>query len=128
VVDDNAVNRKLVELILNTIEAQVVSVENGLEGVRAVEQETFDLVLMDIQMPVMDGLTAIRRIRAWEASREGPRTPIVVLSANVMAEHRQASVAAGADDHIGKPVSVEQLIAAVRGAVQGESRAAFRVA
>ncbi len=120
VVDDNAVNRKLVELILGTIEAEVVSVENGLEGVRAVERESFDLVLMDLQMPVMDGLTAIRRIRAFEAAQRGRRTPIVVLSANVMGEHRQASAAAGADDHIGKPVGVEQLIDAVHAAVQGQ--------
>ncbi len=71
-------------------------------------------------MPVMDGLTAIRRIRAFEAAQRGRRTPIVVLSANVMGEHRQASAAAGADDHIGKPVGVEQLIDAVHAAVQGQ--------
>jgi CheY-like chemotaxis protein len=77
---------------------------------------------MDLQMPVMDGLTAIRRIRAWEAAGRRQRTPIVVLSANVMPEHHQASAAAGADDHVGKPVGVEQLITAVLGAVSSESR------
>ena len=128
VVDDNAINRKLVELILKTIEADIVSVENGLEAVQAVERDRFDLVLMDLQMPVMDGLTAIRRIRAWEADRGGRRTPIVVLSANVMSEHRQASAAAGADDHIGKPVGVEQLISAVVEAVARESDLAAHVA
>jgi CheY-like chemotaxis protein len=126
VVDDNDVNRKLVELILNTIAADVVAVENGLEAVRAVEQGRFDLVLMDLQMPVMDGLTAIRRIRAFEAAAQRPRMPIVVLSANVMTEHRQASAAAGADGHIGKPVSVEQLIAAVRDALGGAPEASRR--
>jgi len=79
-------------------------------------------------MPVMDGLTAIRRIRAWEGAQRGRRTPIVVLSANVMSEHRQASTAAGADDHIGKPVGVEQLIGAVRAAVQGHPNPASNVA
>ena len=128
VVDDNAVNRKLVELILGTIDADVVSVENGLEGVRAIERESFDLVLMDLQMPVMDGLTAIRRIRAFEGAQRGRRTPIVVLSANVMSEHRQASAAAGADDHIGKPVGVEQLIGAVLAAVKDQRRPASNVA
>jgi CheY-like chemotaxis protein len=127
-VDDNAVNRKLVELILGTIKAEVVSVENGLEAVHAVERDGFDLVLMDLQMPVMDGLTAIRRIRAWEAAGRRQRTPIVVLSANVMPEHHQASAAAGADDHVGKPVGVEQLITAVLGAVSGESRLTAGVA
>jgi signal transduction histidine kinase/ActR/RegA family two-component response regulator len=122
VVDDNATNRQVVELILKTIEADVISVENGLEAVRTVARESFDLVLMDLQMPVMDGLTAIRRIRAWEADQHSRRTPIVVLSANVMSEHRQASAAAGADDHIGKPIGVERLISAVLEAVQGEPR------
>jgi signal transduction histidine kinase/ActR/RegA family two-component response regulator len=128
VVDDNDVSRKLVELILKTIAADVVAVENGLEAVRAVEQARFDLVLMDLQMPVMDGLTAIRRIRAFEAAGQRPRMPIVVLSANVMPQHLEASAAAGADGHIGKPVSVEQLIAAVRGALGGESASAAKVA
>jgi len=128
VVDDNAVNRKLVELILGTIDADVVSVENGLEGVRAVEREAFDLVLMDLQMPVMDGLTAIRRIRAFEAAQRGRRTPIVVLSANVLSEHRQASAAAGADGHIGKPVGVEQLIGAVHAAVHDQRGLASNLA
>jgi signal transduction histidine kinase/ActR/RegA family two-component response regulator len=126
--DDNAVNRKLVELILGTIGAEVVSVENGLEALQALEQQNFDLVLMDLQMPVMDGLTAIRRIRAWEAAANRPRMPIVVLSANVMPEHRQASAAAGADDHIAKPVTVEQLASAVLGAVRAESSDAASVA
>jgi CheY-like chemotaxis protein len=128
VADDNDVNRKLAELILESISAEVVSVENGLEAVRAVEREAFDLVLMDLQMPVMDGLTAIRRIRAWEVAGRRPRLPIIVLSANVMNEHRQASAAAGADEHIGKPVSVEQLVTAVMGAVGGESDPAANVA
>jgi signal transduction histidine kinase/CheY-like chemotaxis protein len=126
--DDNAVNRKLVELILGTINADVVSVENGLEAVRAMEQQAFDLVLMDLQMPVMDGLTAIRRIREWEVAGQRPRTPILVLSANVMPEHRQASAAAGADGHIAKPVTVEQLVTAVMSAVQTESPDAAAVA
>jgi signal transduction histidine kinase/ActR/RegA family two-component response regulator len=127
VVDDNATNRQVVELILKTIEADVISVENGLEAVRTVARESFDLVLMDLQMPVMDGLTAIRRIREWEADQHGRRTPIVVLSANVMSEHRQASAAAGADDHIGKPIGVERLISAVLEAVQGEPHAGAEI-
>jgi signal transduction histidine kinase/ActR/RegA family two-component response regulator len=126
--DDNAVNRKLVELILGAIDADVVSVENGLEAVRAMEQQAFDVVLMDLQMPVMDGLTAIQRIRAWEAAGKRRPTPILVLSANVMPEHRQASAAAGADDHIAKPVTVEQLTQAVMNAVNAESPDAAAVA
>ena len=121
VVDDVPTNRKLLELILESVGVETVSVENGLEAVQAVERSDFDLVLMDLQMPVMDGLTAIRKIRAWEAGQGGRRLPIVVVSANFMPEHLQASTAAGADGHMSKPVGVEDLISVVIDVMQAES-------
>jgi signal transduction histidine kinase/CheY-like chemotaxis protein len=124
VVDDNETNRKVAELILAAIDAEVICVEDGQAAVDAVESSNFDVVLMDLQMPVMDGLSATRAIRAREAKEGLPRLPIVVLSANVMREHVEASNAAGADDHIGKPVRAETLIAAVLQAVEGERKAA----
>jgi signal transduction histidine kinase/CheY-like chemotaxis protein len=124
VVDDNETNRKVAELILAAINAEVVCVEDGQAAVGAVESSAFDVVLMDLQMPVMDGLSATRAIRAREAEFGLPRLPVVVLSANVMREHVEASNAAGADDHIGKPVRAEALIAAVLQAVDGERKAA----
>ncbi len=123
VVDDNETNRKVAELILAAIGAEVICVEDGKAAVEAVESRDLDLVLMDLQMPVMDGLSATRAIRASEADRGLPRLPIVVLSANVMREHVEASKAAGADNHIGKPVRAEALIAAVLQAVDGERKA-----
>jgi len=123
VVDDNETNRKVAELILAAIGAEVVCVEDGQAAIDAVESDAFDVVLMDLQMPVMDGLTATRAIRAREAAAGSPRLPIIVLSANVMREHIDASNAAGADDHIGKPVRAETLIAAVLQAVDGERKA-----
>ena len=123
VVDDNETNRKVAELILAAIGAEVVCVEDGKAAIEAVESSDFDVVLMDLQMPVMDGLSATRAIRAREAACGLPRLPIVVLSANVMREHVEASNAAGADDHIGKPVRAETLIAAVLQAVDGERKA-----
>jgi signal transduction histidine kinase/ActR/RegA family two-component response regulator len=120
VVDDNETNRKVAELILQAIGADVVCVENGREGVDAVEQGEYDLVLMDLQMPVMDGLAAIRAIRAREAAEGLPATPVVVLSANVMHQHIEASTAAGANGHLGKPIRAEALITAVSQAVMGE--------
>jgi len=123
VVDDNETNRKVAELILAAIGAEVVCVEDGKAAIEAVESSDFDVVLMDLQMPVMDGLSATRAIRAREAASGLPRLPIVVLSANVMREHVEASNAAGADDHIGKPVRAETLIAAVLQAVDGERKA-----
>jgi CheY-like chemotaxis protein len=121
IVDDVPTNRKLLELILESVGVETVSVENGLEAVQAIERSDYDLVLMDLQMPVMDGLTAIRKIRAWEAGQGGRRLPIVVVSANFMPEHLQASTAAGADGHMSKPVGVEDLISVVIDVMQAES-------
>lgn len=120
VADDNPTNRMVAELILTAAGADVVTVENGRHAVDVTETSPFDVVLMDLQMPEMDGLTAIRAIRAREARTAAPRTPIVVLSANVMRDHTEASAAAGADGHIGKPFRAEDLITTVIRAAQGE--------
>ena len=120
VADDNPTNRMVAELILATVGASVATVENGRQAVEATAAAPFDVVLMDLQMPEMDGLTAIRAIRAREAEAGADRTPIVVLSANVMPDHVEASAKAGADGHIGKPFRAEDLIAAVVGAANGE--------
>ncbi|MFN7108468.1 MAG: response regulator, partial [Brevundimonas sp.] len=72
--------------------------------------ETFDLILMDMQMPVMDGLTAIAQIRALEATGDVVTTPIYVLSANAMPEDIAKSMAAGADGHISKPIEATRLL------------------
>jgi len=118
VTDDNATNRMVAELIMTSIGAEVTCAENGQEAVDAFDQSPFDVVLMDLQMPVMDGLAATRAIREREAARGLPRTPVVVVSANIMPEQRAASAAAGADDHLGKPVRAEELIAAVVRVIQ----------
>jgi CheY-like chemotaxis protein len=88
-------------------------VENGQEALDAFESQAFDLILMDMQMPVMDGLTAIEAIRAQEVAEGRPRTPIYALTANAMPEHAEASYLAGADAHLTKPIAAEALIAAV---------------
>jgi len=111
--DDNPTNRKVAELILGAAGVEVVCVEDGLAAVAAFEVDRFDVILMDLQMPRMDGLSAIRRIREREAVTGLARTPIMVLSANVMREHVVASSAAGADGHLGKPFRAEELIGAV---------------
>ncbi|RYG11232.1 MAG: response regulator, partial [Caulobacteraceae bacterium] len=82
----------------------------------AFREQAFDLVLMDMQMPVMDGLTATREIRDHEASTGGNRTPIVMLTANALAEHVAASHEAGADTHLSKPFSAEALLGLVAAA------------
>jgi len=113
--EDNPANRAVVELILGAAGVELVSVENGAEAVEAFAVQGFDVVLMDLQMPVMDGLTAIRLIREGEPA--GRRTPIIVLSANVQAEHLQASTAAGADLHLAKPIVAATLLGALEQAL-----------
>ena len=110
VVDDNAVNRQVMELILESVGADHASARDGREGVEAIQGGDFDAVLMDIQMPVMDGLEATRRIRAWEKSLGRPRTPILIVSANCLAEHVAAGQAAGADAHLNKPIKAAELL------------------
>jgi signal transduction histidine kinase/ActR/RegA family two-component response regulator len=113
IVDDNPINRQVLGLILDSVAIEHASAENGLEGAVAAESGGFDAVLMDLQMPVMDGFAAIRRIRAWEASAGRSRMPILIVSANCLQEHVDAGEAAGADGHLSKPVSVAQLLGAL---------------
>ncbi|MDR3512342.1 MAG: ATP-binding protein [Caulobacteraceae bacterium] len=114
--EDHPTNRKVVSLILQAIGADLVCVENGALAVEAASRESFDLILMDMQMPVLDGLDAIVAIRAQEQREGRERTPILTLTANAMAENADASAAAGADGRLTKPIAAERLIAAVRGA------------
>ena len=111
--EDHPVNRKVVELMLAPMGADLTCVENGAEAVQAMAAERFDAVLMDMQMPVMDGLTAIRLIRDHQRRTGAPRTPIFTLSAHAMGEHLEASMEAGADRHLTKPVAAPVLFAAL---------------
>ena len=112
--EDHPVNQRVVQLILAGHVAELVTVEDGAQAVAACESGSFDVVLMDMQMPRMDGLSATRAIRAMEAERpNAPRTPILMLSANAMAEHRDAAREAGADLHLAKPVTARDLLTAL---------------
>ncbi|MGH7019093.1 MAG: ATP-binding protein, partial [Brevundimonas sp.] len=112
--EDHPVNQRVVQLILADHVAELIIVDDGAQAVAAFEAQTFDVVLMDMQMPGMDGLTATRAIRALEAARPTtPRTPILMLSANAMAEHRDAAREAGADLHLAKPVTARDLLTAL---------------
>jgi PAS domain S-box-containing protein len=116
--EDHPTNQKVVELILAPHGVELTIVENGAEAVEAMRNGGFDLVLMDMQMPVMDGLAATRAIRRYEESlAERRRTPIVMLSANAMSQHRLDALAAGADLHVAKPVTAASLIAGIGAAL-----------
>ncbi|MBS0296753.1 MAG: response regulator [Proteobacteria bacterium] len=125
VVDDHPTNRKVVELILAGAGAELVSAENGLEGLEAYQAEPFDVVLMDMQMPVMDGLTATARIREHELAKGLHRAPVLMLTANALPEHVRAAAEAGADRHISKPITPDGLLSAISDALdQAAERAA----
>jgi CheY-like chemotaxis protein/PAS domain-containing protein len=119
VADDNPTNRKVIELMLAAAGASTISVEDGQAAVDAWRTTPFDVVLMDLRMPVMDGLEAIRAIRSEETTSGRARTPIVVLSANTAPADRAASAQAGADGHIGKPIRADDLLTAIGAAAPG---------
>ena len=112
--DDHPTNRKVIELILSQLDVDLVSVENGAQAVDAFDSRAFDLVLMDMQMPVLDGLAATQAIRDLEAASGKAATPLVMLTANALPEHVEAGRQAGADRHLSKPVSVQALLDCVR--------------
>ena len=111
-VEDNAVNRELIRTMLEPFGIGVETANDGVAGVEAMRQGHYDLVLMDVQMPVMDGLTATREIRAMEGAR-GAATPIVAMTANVLPEQIANCLAAGMDDHLGKPINPTKLLETV---------------
>jgi signal transduction histidine kinase/ActR/RegA family two-component response regulator len=121
--DDHPANRKVVEIMLAATAMELVTVEDGERAVEAFINGGFDLVLMDMQMPIMDGLTATRTIRAHEAEHGLTRTPILMLTANAMAEHVEAGRAAGSDGHVTKPVTLAGLFEAIAGALETEGGA-----
>jgi CheY-like chemotaxis protein len=96
-----------------------VIVENGALALEALKAGRFDVVLMDMQMPELDGLSATTQLRAWEREQGLPRTPVIMLTANALDEHVRASFEAGADAHLSKPIRADALIEAIIQAMAG---------
>ncbi len=113
VAEDHPTNRKVVEIVLEPFGVDLTMVEDGQAALDALEAGGFDAVLMDMQMPVMDGLSATRAIRAREAASGAPPVLVVMLTANAMEEHIAAAEAAGADLHLAKPLHPAQLLEAL---------------
>jgi CheY-like chemotaxis protein len=113
IAEDHEVNQRVMMMILDTIGANVTLAENGVLAVEAFKDADFDVILMDIQMPIMDGLVAIAKIRELEVASGALRTPIIAVTANAMTADREASMKAGADDHLSKPVRPAALIEAL---------------
>ena len=103
-------NQKLALRLLQQMGYRADLASNGIEAVESVQRQTYDVLLMDVQMPEMDGLEAARRIVA-----RGPERPrIVAMTANAMQGDREACIAAGMDDYLTKPIRVEQLVEALQ--------------
>jgi signal transduction histidine kinase/CheY-like chemotaxis protein len=111
VADDVAANRMVARAMLVAAGHRVDSAADGAEALAAVERDAYDVVLMDVQMPIMDGLEATRRIRALDAARR--RVPILAVTASALPEQVQACREAGMDGHLAKPIDRESLLSAV---------------
>jgi signal transduction histidine kinase/DNA-binding response OmpR family regulator len=111
--EDNVVNQKLAMRILQQMGYRADLASNGIEAIESIERQPYDVVLMDVQMPEMDGLEASRRItQRWPVSQ---RPRIVAMTANAMQGDRELCLAAGMDDYLTKPIRVEQLVQALHG-------------
>jgi signal transduction histidine kinase/CheY-like chemotaxis protein len=116
VAEDIEINREIVLSLLEPLELDIRCAENGVQAVDMVkaEPDSFDLVFMDVHMPEMDGYEATRRIRALEEESGGPPIPIIAMTANVFAEDIEKCIAAGMNDHVGKPLDMEQVVNRLR--------------
>ncbi|MCL2709706.1 MAG: response regulator [Planctomycetaceae bacterium] len=111
VAEDNAINQMIIKELLSSAGIEVTIADNGLKALEKLQTNTFDLVLMDIQMPEMDGLTATMQIRSDHRFAD---LPILAMTANVGAEHLEESMAAGMNAHLTKPVDVNKLYGALK--------------
>jgi len=114
VVEDDPNSRKVLVHALDAMKAELTLAENGEQALEAFRRRgPFDIVLMDLRMPVMDGYAATREMRAHESRSGGGRTPIVVVSAHTRPWEIEAARGAGADQHLGKPINVPVLLGAI---------------
>ena len=123
-VEDNAVNRKVATRLLERSGFEVQVAEDGRDGLERFREGGWDVVLMDMQMPVMDGLTATQGIRAFEAEHALARTPIVAVTAHTLDDDREAAREAGMDAFVSKPIQADELVRTIRACVgEGASEA-----
>ena len=109
VAEDNSISTKVIQGMLGKLDLTPDLVGNGREALLAMQRQQYDLVLMDCDMPVLDGFAATEQLRAWEDSRQRPRTPVVALTAHILGEHKERALKAGMDGHVAKPVELSQL-------------------
>ena len=112
-VEDNPDNRMLIKAYLKETSYMLFEAENGQIAVEMFQEGHYDLVLMDVQMPVMDGHKATRTIRGWEAKKHKTATPIVALTAHGTKEEIDKCLAAGCNSHLSKPIKKSTLLSAL---------------
>jgi PAS domain S-box-containing protein len=123
VAEDNVVNQRVVTAMLGRLGARVDLAADGIEALEALARSRYDVVLMDCQMPRLDGYTAVRRLRSGESGALDPAIPVIALTAHALAGDREKSMAAGMDDHLSKPLELDQLERALAEAVSRAGRA-----
>jgi len=123
VAEDHPTNQKVVELILESVGVSPTIVENGQQAIDLLKTERFDVVLMDMQMPELDGLSATIMLREYERETGAKRTPVIMLTANALDEHIRSSHEAGADLHLSKPIHAQALIESIMNAISAEPAA-----
>jgi CheY-like chemotaxis protein len=128
VAEDHAMNQKILSLLLEPVAARLTFVEDGLAACAAVERAQYDLALMDVQMPLLDGLSATRLIRAREAISGRPRTPIVCLTAQASQAKIKEAELAGVDGYVSKPINKEELFKAIESALGETGGGRFKAA
>jgi signal transduction histidine kinase/ActR/RegA family two-component response regulator len=116
--EDNAVNQLVLKTLLSQVGLEPTLVENGVQAIEAWKSGQWDVILMDVQMPVMDGVTATREIRTSEAREDRPRTPIIAVTANAMSHQVAEYIEAGMDDVAPKPIDAAKLFEAIERAIE----------
>lgn len=114
VAEDNSISTKVIVGMLGKLDIQPHIVTNGLDALKAMQDTPYDLVLMDCEMPIMDGFSATDQLRQWERAQQRPRTPVIALTAHILPEHKARAEAVGMDDHLAKPIELSQLRELVR--------------
>ena len=110
VAEDNGINKMIIDAFLKQTGARVTYVENGYDAVEATKRNAFDIILMDVHMPVMDGMEALNEIRSFEATESRKPAPIIAVTADAMQQERRKYLEFGFNDHLPKPINEEVLI------------------
>ena len=118
IVEDSEISRAMIGEHLQEESYEYDEADNGVTGVEKARASRYDLILMDIHMPMMDGYEAIRRIRQWEESHELTRTPIIAFTGSAFDEDIQRALQCGADLHISKPVHKDDLATAIKNLIR----------